>query len=315
VQHELRPGVSLTGGYYRNWSSHFRSLPRGDFSTVYTTDNLAVTPADYQPYCITAPTDSRLPGGGGYQVCGLYDIVPAKFGQSQELVRRPEHYDNGKYRYSDFVAASIRTRFGKGIELGGSVDTGRTMEDNCFVVDSPGVTTGMSSPWGGQSATTINGEPICRVVTPFGGQTQIKVHAVYPLPGEVMVSAIFDNVSGTPYEANYTASNAEVARSLGRSLAACGTRPTCTATVSVPLIAPQTQFEKRRNLFDLRLTKQFVIGARARLRANFDIYNLFNDASILGTNNNYGANWLRPEGTGGGLRSARLIQFGANFSF
>ena len=31
------------------------------------TDNLAVTPADYDPYCITAPGDSRLPGGGGGQ--------------------------------------------------------------------------------------------------------------------------------------------------------------------------------------------------------------------------------------------------------
>ena len=48
------------------------------------TDNQLVTPADYDPYCVTAPVDTRLPGGGGYQVCGLYDIKPAKFGQVAE---------------------------------------------------------------------------------------------------------------------------------------------------------------------------------------------------------------------------------------
>ena len=47
---------------------------------------MLVTPADFSPFCITAPTDSRLPGGGGYQVCGLYDVSPAKFGQVNSVI-------------------------------------------------------------------------------------------------------------------------------------------------------------------------------------------------------------------------------------
>ena len=31
---------------------------------------------------VAAPVDSRLPGGGGYAITGLHDVVPAKFGQS-----------------------------------------------------------------------------------------------------------------------------------------------------------------------------------------------------------------------------------------
>ena len=41
----------------------------GNFSV---TDNLNLTPADYDPYCITLPADPRLPRSG-QQLCGLWD--------------------------------------------------------------------------------------------------------------------------------------------------------------------------------------------------------------------------------------------------
>ena len=41
----------------------------GNFSV---TDNLNLTPADFDPYCITLPADSRLPRSG-QQLCGLWD--------------------------------------------------------------------------------------------------------------------------------------------------------------------------------------------------------------------------------------------------
>ena len=53
VQHELRPNVSLDVGYFRTWFGNFSA-----------TDNTLVTPADYDTFCISLPTDARLPGGG-----------------------------------------------------------------------------------------------------------------------------------------------------------------------------------------------------------------------------------------------------------
>ncbi len=85
--HQLLPGMSITGGYYRSWAANFR-----------VTDNLAVTPADHDPYCITAPNDPRLPGGGGYEACGLYDISPAKFGQVNNLSHQFER-DSSRHRH------------------------------------------------------------------------------------------------------------------------------------------------------------------------------------------------------------------------
>ena len=75
VQHEIRAGFSVNASYYRTWFGNFT-----------TTHNQFVAPADYDPYCVTAPTDSRLPGGGGNQICGFYDIKPTKISGAHPIV-------------------------------------------------------------------------------------------------------------------------------------------------------------------------------------------------------------------------------------
>src|SRR5688500_20249610 len=58
---------------------------RRSFDGFSVNDNLALTNADLTPYTVTAPSDSRLPNGGGYSIGTLYDVVPAKFGQVDNL--------------------------------------------------------------------------------------------------------------------------------------------------------------------------------------------------------------------------------------
>ena len=106
------------------------------------------------------------------------------------------------------------------------------MVDNCFVVDSPQL---------------LN----CRVVTSFKDQTQLKLFGSYPLPGGFSVSAIFNNIAGVPILANYTVTRAQI-QGLGR--------PLSTSNRSVPLIAPDTQFEPRRTHLDVQLSKTIQLG-------------------------------------------------------
>ena len=292
VQHEFGPRVSLTAGWYRNWTNHYGEAGLQTLTSAVL-DNLAITPDDFQPYSITAPMNSLLPNGGGYEVSGLFDILPARFGQGLTVGRRPDHFGDGYSKASDFFTVSFSTRLGEGIELGGSVDTGRTVVDECVAIDSP------------QSLLH------CRVNTPFGGQTQVKMYAAYPLPGDFSVSAVLQNLSGISYGANYRVSNAAIAPSLGRNLAACGAAPVCSASVSVPLVAPQTLFEPRTTVLDIRFARIFSLGSGMRLRANVDFYNVLNNSAVLRIISNYGSAWRRPTR----ILPARSMQIGGAFTF
>jgi hypothetical protein len=281
VQHQLTRGVSMTAGYYRNWYGNF---------TV--TDNTLVTPADYNTYCITAPKDTRLPNGGGYQVCGLADVSLAKFGQVNSVITQASHFGEQK-QINDFFNVTISTRLPNGMMLGGGVDTGRSVTDNCFVVDSP--------------QQLVN----CHQVTGFEGNTQYKAFGSYTLPRDVIVSLVFQNIAGPPITATYAVANDQIAPSLGRNLAACGTRSPCTSTVNVPLVTPGTMFDDRMERLDLRLAKRIRLTSRVAFQGNFNIYNVFNASAVNALNTTFGPRWLEPSR----VEDGRLLQFSASVTY
>jgi len=180
------------------------------------------------------------------------------------------------------------------------------------IVDHPTISSTLS-PYAITTFGPTTPRQFCRATSPFKGNTQVKLHGSYPLPGAFVVSGIFQNVSGPEISANYAVSNAAVVPSLGRSLAACGNpaRANCTSIVTVPLYAPGTAYEGRRTQVDLRLSKFLKMGSRGRLQANVDVYNVLNAASVLAVNTTYGSQWRNVQGILGG----RLIQFGGELTF
>jgi hypothetical protein len=244
---------------------------------------------------VTAPTDPNLPGGGGNQICGLADLKRPLFGVATlgKLVTQASNYGTQTDVYNG-IDVSLAARFGRGGRLSGGVSTGQEVTDNCQII------------------TDTPQKQFCHQVNPWRGQTQIKLNGTYPLPvWNLQVSGVFQNLPGIPVAATRAFTNAEIAPSLGRNLAACTSATgACTATASVIVLEPFSRFENRLNQVDVRLGKDIRIRT-LRVRAAIDLFNAFNANTILAENGTYGSAWRTPTSVLGG----RLVKFGAQFDF
>jgi len=285
VDHELRPGIAISTAYYRRWFGNF---------TV--TDNTRVTPADYDQYCVTAPVDARLGTVSGSQICGLYDINPLKFGQVSNVVGLASKFGFPTEVYNG-VDVNIAARFGKGGSLQGGWNIGNTFvsgsaggntfshTNNCFVVDSP--------------QQLYN----CESQNPY--QSRIKLNGSYRLPSDFQVAAVYQNLPPANYGAAYTVASAVIQPSLGRPLAGG------TANVTFDLLPVGSGYlDERINQFDVRLTKILRFGTR-RMSANVDVFNLFNNSTVLNMNTTFGTSWLKPSQ----ILDARLVKVGFQIDF
>ena len=280
-------------------AAYFRRV----YGNFIVTDNLLTGPSDYDPYCITAPTDARLPGGGGQRICGLYDLNPAKVGQIDQVRTYSDKYGD-QYKHWNGIDINLNARLPNKILVQGGVSTGKTMTDNCNVV------TKLDNP------STYN----CHQETPF--LTQTKFLAAYPLPWwDIQVSATYQRMVYDPtgtftasalgvlgMRALYVATNAVIVPSLGRSLSGGAAN----ATIDLIEAKPGLFFDPL-NQVDFRVSKTFVVKG-TRIQGLFDAYNLLNANTVLTLNTSYGtdgANWLRPTAALPG----RLVRFGVQIKF
>jgi hypothetical protein len=274
----------VNAGYFRTWYGNFM-----------VTDNVLVTPDDYSPYCVTVPTDPRLPGSGR-QLCGLYDINPARFGLVSNRITLSKNYGTQREIYNGAdVNFQLRIRgkvtIGGGWNIGNAVQLGTnaggnasSSTDACYVIDSP--------------QQLFN----CKLAVPY--QSRVRVNGSYVLPYGIQVAAVVQSNPGATYNAMRTYTVAEIQPSLGRPLAG-GTR-----TVSVPLVPPYSLFGERINQFDLRGSRIVRSGTR-RVQVNVDLYNVLNASTPVNFNSTYNATWRQPTQ----ILDARLVKFSAQFDF
>jgi len=285
VQQQILPRVSVEATYTRRWLSGFTA-----------TDNRAVSTSDFGTFSITAPSDPRLPDGGGQTISGLYDVNLAKFGQVDNYLTRAEAFGKWSQVYNG-VAFSISARPGNGFTLQGGVNTGSTVIDNCEV-RALLPETSPTNPY-------CHNEP--------GFVTRITGLASYTVPKvDVLISSTFRSDQGQPLAANYNVPSAAIAPSLGRNLSAGAT-----SFATVNLAAPGTVWGDRVNEVDLRLAKILRFN-RTRTNIGVDIYNLFNSDAILTYNQTFSptvapgpGGWLAPTS----LLSPRFVKFSVQLDF
>ena len=302
VQHQLRPNVALNAGYFRTWYGNF-----------LVTDNQGTTASDYDPFCVTVPTDERLPGGGS-QVCGLYDIKPGAFGRVDNVVTQHTHYGKQKEVYNG-VDVGLEARLARGARFQAGVSVGRTTTDTCDFNSLPQL---LPNFIGGTAVSTTVVTPrtsdFCHINRPWSAATGMSLVAIYPLPWDFQVSALYFDKPGIPRVASRAYTNAEIRPSLGRDLGQCRGVAPCNANVVINTVPDTSYFEDRLRQTDIRFTRTFRVG-KIRVRGNGDLYNLFNASNVLNMTTRYsgtnGGQWLRPLQILGG----RMFKFSAQLDF
>jgi hypothetical protein len=172
VQHELRPGLGVTGGYY--WRQ---------YHNLTWTDNQLVDPnADYSPFTIVGPRDPRLPNGGG-EIITLYNLNQNRLGLVDSVVKASP---TRRQRYGGFEA-TVNGRFKNGAFVQGGITSERTASFNCNI-DNP------------------NSRRFCDNTPPF--RNMIKASGSYPLPYGVRMSGVWRILPGASLGASYTVNSA-----------------------------------------------------------------------------------------------------------
>jgi hypothetical protein len=296
VQQEIVPRVSVNVAYIRNWWGNW-----------YAVDNLPTTPTDFTPFTILAPADPRLPGGGGYPVRDLLNLVPEMVGQVDELAQSSTNFAEQTENWQG-VDVNVSARLRNGLTVQGGTSTGRRLSDACAL---KAVLPEQGEGERGENTSIAGGSltnPYCRVEEPY--QTHFRGLATYTIPKiEVQVSTTWSSTPGTDLAANYVVTNAiannpNSPQPLGRNLSS--------GNVTVNLIEPHTLFADRRNNLDVRVAKIFRYG-RTRTQVGFDIYNLTNTDVVTSYNQNFvaGGAWLTPTG----IQPARYLKLSAQFDF
>jgi hypothetical protein len=227
-------------------------------------------------------------------------VTPARFGVLDNVITRAENFGEQRDAY-DGVDISLNVRLPGGATVAGGTNTERFRSNFCYAKDDPTLTPSTLT-----SITVQTGRSLldCDISMPW--QSQFKLYGVYPLPWAGLVfSASFQSQPGPEITASYTATNTQIAPSLGRNLAAGAT-----GTATVQLIPASTMYGDRFNQLDVRLTKTMAVKG-TEIQGTFDLYNFLNANTVLTYNNTYGPAWLAPTTIMGG----RLAKVGFQIRF
>jgi hypothetical protein len=287
VQHEVLPRVAVELGYQRRW-----------LVNSLATDNRARTPADHTLFGLNIPSDSRLPGGGGGVLDGLYNVTPAA------ALRLNDNYQTLASNIGDWTQVAhalnlnVTARMRNGLVVQGGFNTGTNTNDYCDIRSTIPEWTVL----GAQSPTN----PWCD--TSSGWVTRVTALGSYVIPKvDVQVAGTLRSDQGAPLAANWTAPNSATV-GLNRPFAGLGSQ-----TITVNLIEPGTLYGDRVNQIDMRFAKIVRFG-RTRTTVGFDVYNLMNSNAILTYNQTFSpttTTWLRPNS----VLQARFVKFSAQVDF
>jgi hypothetical protein len=198
VQQQIIPRVSLDG-----------SFTHRTFHSFFVTDDLNRTGdlnAFYNTYTLTAPSDPRLAGGGGYPVTMFVPTAAANRITPQRFYMREEDLGATRDSVWDGFDITLNARLGGGLRAQVGTTTGRARVNTCEVDVLYNQAEG-STPSGPDPRGCDNAEP---------WQTTLRGLASYNVPKvDVLVSATLRSEPPSLITANWRVPNAVIADALG----------------------------------------------------------------------------------------------------
>ena len=297
IQQEVLPRVSVDVSYNRRWWGNF-----------FVTHNRALTAEDFDAVTLTAPSDPRLPNGGGYPVTFLTRNTRQALGVTDSYYTTTKDFgDETHYWHGVDVAVNARTTFG--LLLQGGTSTGRGVNDECEVEIGRF----------GRPERVVDGTPTCSFSEPW--LTSFRGLASYTVPlVDVQVSAIMRSqanaqpggdvaTNGASRVANFQMTPAQFLAATGRPL-----RPGLTSA-TVNLLRQGDLYGDRVNVVDMRFTKILRFGGK-RTNIGVDLYNMFNSNMATAFEAVYepvpgGGEWLQPTS----VLQPRFVRFNVQFDF
>jgi carboxypeptidase family protein/TonB-dependent receptor-like protein len=306
IQHEIAPRISVDVSYSRRWWGNF-----------FVTHNRALDASDYTEVTLTAPSDPRLPGSGGYPITFLTRNANKALGVTDNYYTTTRDFGDEDH-YWHGVDVSFNARLRNGLFVQGGTSTGRGVNDTCDVLVGRFGRPTTPSTATAAAEGVIDGQPACAFTEPW--LTTFRGLGTYTVPKiDVLVSAIVRfqpnaqpggdvATNGASRAANFRLNGAAFLAATGRSL-----RPGVTQE-TVNLLRQGDLYGDRVNTVDLRLAKLLRFhGTRANVGVDF--YNLFNSNTATTYEAVYDpANpnaWFQPTA----VVQPRFMRFNVQFDF
>jgi hypothetical protein len=320
VQHEIRPGVSVTGGWYHR-----------DYKNLRRRDNTLQTFSDYTPWTIYSPIDGSA--------ITIYNASAAKFRSVSYLDTNGS--DDRKYWFNGFEY-NFNARLPRGITLFGGGMSEKTLAQVCDEQSNPNLLLYCDQ--------TESGIPF---------RTQFKIAGSIPLRYAINVGFSFQSLPGYKYGVgalsggeggptgptgqpsalqlntpNGVGTAWQITRTTTYTASSpCVSQGKCTAgqlvdpnllisSMNVPLIAPQTEYGDRINQLDFNVSKAIKLG-RVTVSPKFDLFNALNVSPVYAVRNSAGSattagallygttSYMQPQS----ILNGRVFQIGANVKF
>ena len=265
---------------------------------------------------MTTPVDPRLPDGGGWPLCGIYQLRPEGFGIATQNVQTftQDHLDR-------VSSSEKRTTYNHGYDLTVNARTPRVDRARGHQRRPVGhrhlLSVGAGEP-AEPSAQSDHRRSVLLHRDPIPAGREAHRGVSLPWYG-LQLSSTYQRTPGPSRSATWTITQATANANGWAISTAPGSTPAAiaAATTSFSLFQTGQQFEEPLNQLDLRVAKRFSLPGGQRLLVNVDLYNAFNSAWVytqngtLGTNYAVSSSWLRPAQ----VLQARMFKLGGQFDF